>query len=196
MILSETTSQANLDSILQYIGVRTGTINLVQKSKDFAPDLVQALYSETADGFSNRYKSLRADSAIVTMPGVSTVSYLEQSFKITPLLSKDNTPLAVALSRKINNKEQKILVAADADWLSTTEMGRRNPENSNFAFATGIFSWFTNGEFPVNTNRIRSRDKIDSTDDGVLMLRIIFFGIIPACFLIAGAALLIYRKRR
>jgi ABC-2 type transport system permease protein len=197
LVLSETTAQPNLDPVFQYIGVNTGKENIIQQSKDYAPDLVQALFMEASDGFSERYKMLRADSAIITMPGVSAVSYVEQSFTVTPLLKSQNeTPLAVALSRKINNRQQKIVVAADADFLSTTELSRRNPENNNFAFVTGLFSWFSDGEFPVNTQRKRSRDVIDSTDDGVMMLRLFFFGILPACFLIGGASLLIYRKRR
>jgi ABC-2 type transport system permease protein len=197
LILSETTAQPNLDPVFQFIGVNTGKENIIQQSKDYAPDLVQALFTETSDGFSDRYKTLRADSAIITMPGVSAVSYVEQSFTVTPLLKSSNqTPLAVALSRKINNRQQKIVVAADADFLSTTELSRRNPENNNFAFVTGLFSWFSDGEFPVNTQRKRSKDVIDSTDDGVMMLRLFFFGILPACFLIGGASLLIYRKRR
>lgn len=197
LILAETTSNPGLDSILHYMGVRTGKDIIIQESKDYAPELVQALLTGTADNFSPRYKSLREDSAIITMPGVSTVSYIEEPFKVTPLLkSKNEAPVAIALSRTVNNKEQKILVAADADFLSTVELNRRNPENSNFAFSTGIFSWFSNGEFPVDTLRKRSKDKIDSTDEGVAMMRLIFFGLLPGCFLIGGAALLIYRKRR
>lgn len=197
LILAETTSNPGLDSILHYMGVRTGKDIIIQESKDYAPELVQALLTGTADNFSPRYKSLREDSAIITMPGVSTVSFIEEPFKVTPLLkSKNEAPVAIALSRTVNNKEQKILVAADADFLSTVELNRRNPENSNFAFSTGIFSWFSNGEFPVDTLRKRSKDKIDSTDEGVAMMRLIFFGLLPGCFLIGGAALLIYRKRR
>ncbi|QEC40671.1 Gldg family protein [Pseudobacter ginsenosidimutans] len=197
MILSETTSQAFLDPVCEYIGVKTGTENIMQQSKDYAPDLVQALFTQDTDAFSDRYKMMRADSAIITMPGVSTVSYMEQSFKAIPLLKSWNEKnLAAALHRKISNKEQKIIVVADADFLSTTELSRRNPENSNFGLVTGIYSWFSDGEFPVNTQRKRSKDVIDSTDDGVMMLRLFFFGLLPACFLIAGATLLIYRKRR
>ncbi|MBO9631544.1 MAG: Gldg family protein [Chitinophagaceae bacterium] len=197
LILAETNSNPGLDSILQSVGVRTGKEIIIQESKDYAPELVQALLTEAADNFSPRYKGLREDSSIITMPGVSTVSYIEEPFKVIPLLqSKSQAPVAVALSRQVNNKEQKILVAADADFLSTVELNRRNPENSNLAFSTGIFSWFSNGEFPVDTLRKRSKDKIDSTDEGVAMMRLIFFGLLPGCFLIGGAALLIYRKRR
>lgn len=197
LILSETNSQSHLAPVCEYIGVSTGTVNLNQQSRDFAPDMLQALFTEEADDFSDRYRAYRADSAIVTMPGASTVSYLQQSFKVVPLLkNQDGKPLSVALSRKINNKEQKIVVTADADFLNTVELSRRNPANSNFIFVTGLFSWFSNGEFPVNTQGKRSKDVIDSDDDGVMMMRLFFFGILPGCFLIAGASLLIYRKRR
>lgn len=197
LILAEPGSQPFLNPILQHIGVHTGNSLIMQQTRDYSPELVQALFTDAATNFSERYKPLKDDSAVITMPGVSTVSYLEESFKVWPLLiSKEQTPLSVAMSRKIGNKEQKIVVTADADFLSTAELSRRNPENRNFAFITGLFSWFTNGEFPVNTAGQRSRDKIDSDDKGVMLLRTFFFGILPACFLIAGATLLIYRKRR
>jgi ABC-2 type transport system permease protein len=197
MVLAEANSHPVLDTILQYIGIRTGKEMLTQQTKDFAPELVQALFTAASDSFSDRYKALREDSAIITMPGVSTVSFVEQPFKVIPLLKSSNeAPVAVALSRTINNKEQKIIVAADADFLSTAELSRRNPENNNFAFAMGFFSWFSNGEFPVSTQHMRSKDRIDSTDAGVLRMRLIFFGLLPACLLICGATLLIYRKRR
>lgn len=197
LILSETSSRQNLDSVLRHIGVSTGSENLVQQSKDFAPDLVQALFTETAGEFSDRYKVLQADSSVVTMPGVSTVSYVEGAFKVTPLLKgTGNVPVALALSRPVNNKTQKIIVTADADFLSTVELSRRTPENNNFGFITGLFHWFSDGEFPVNPQRKRINDHIDSTDTGVMRLRVFFFGILPLSLLIAGAALLIYRKRR
>ncbi len=197
LILSEPSSQQYINPLLQYIGVHTGSSLLTQQTKDFSPELVQALFTDAAAGFSGRYKLLQADSAVVTMPGVSSVSYLEQAFKVTPLLmSKEKMPLAIAMSRKIGNKEQKIVVTSDADFISTVELSRRNPENRNFAFISELFSWFCNGEFPVNTAGKRSADVIDSDDKGVMLLRTFFFGVLPACFLIAGATLLIYRKRR
>lgn len=196
-VLCEPGSQEHLTPVLEHIGVYTGKSYLIQESKDFAPDMVQALFTDAASGFSDRYRMLKADSSVVTMPGVSTVSYSEQSFKVLPLLmNKDQAPVSVALSRKVGDKEQKIVVTADADIMSTAELSRRNPENRNFAFITGLFSWFSDGEFPVNTAGARSKDVIDSDDQSVLMLRIFFFGILPLCFFIAGATLLIYRKRR
>ncbi|MGN6418429.1 MAG: Gldg family protein, partial [Pseudobacter sp.] len=197
LILSETGSRQYLDAALKQLGVSTGNENLVQQTKDFAPDLVQALFTETAGEFSDRYKVLQSDSSVVTMPGVSTVSYVEGAFKVTPLLKgTGNAPVSVALSRQVNNKTQKIIVVADADFLSTVELSRRTPENNNFGFITGIFHWFSDGEFPVNPQRKRINDHIDSTDTGVMRLRIFFFGILPLSLLIAGASLLIYRKRR
>ncbi len=102
---------------------------------------------------------------------------------------------AVSLSRKINNKEQHIIVASDADFLSTKEMGRDG--TANFAFSTGIFSWLTCGEFPILAVRDPAPDnriKVTLKEAGVL--RIIYIWVVPGILLVFGTVLLIRRKRK
>ena len=102
---------------------------------------------------------------------------------------------AVSLSRKIHNKEQRIIVTSDADFLSTKEMGRDG--TANFAFSTGIFSWLTGGEFPILADRdpaLDNRIKVTLKEAGVL--RTVYVWIVPGILLVFGTVLLIRRKRK
>jgi len=78
----------------------------------------------------------------------------------------------------------------------TAEMVRHIPRTANFDFTTGLFSWLSNGEFPVNTNRPKTFDAININRDGILVVRIVFFCLLPVLLFAYGTLLLILRKRR
>jgi ABC-2 type transport system permease protein len=104
---------------------------------------------------------------------------------------------AVSLTRKINGKEQRIVVTGDADFMSNVELNRFNMRTANFAFNTALFSWLSYGEFPIDASRPDPKDvKGNVSVDQVDRLRIIYVWILPALLAAAGAVLLIRRKRK
>ncbi|HXB08227.1 MAG TPA: Gldg family protein [Puia sp.] len=104
---------------------------------------------------------------------------------------------AIGLTRTIHGRQQRIVVTGDADFLSNAELGRYNPRTANFDFSTALFSWFSNGEFPIDTSRPPSKDKrVMITSGGMVMLKWLLLGILPGLLLIAGSILLIRRKRK
>jgi ABC-2 type transport system permease protein len=106
-------------------------------------------------------------------------------------------PAVVGLTRTINGREQRIVVAGDADFLSNAELGRYNIKTCNFNFSTAIFSWFAHGEFPIDTSRPPSEDKrVNLTDSGLAFLKVMLMGILPGLLLVFGSILLIRRKRK
>ena len=111
---------------------------------------------------------------------------------------KTTATLALALTRTINNKLQKIIVLGDADVLSNKEISRSNLSNQeNFNFATSIFKWFSNDEYPINTIRpepIDNNMKIDSIQ--LNWFKITFIGLIPIILALISTVLLIKRKRQ
>ena len=110
---------------------------------------------------------------------------------------KGSLPVVLGLSRTINGKQQRIVVAGDADFLSNSELVRSNIKTSNFDFSTAIFSWFANGEFPIDSFRPPSEDKsLTLTSKGLDFLKILLEGILPGLLLIIGSVLLIRRKRK
>jgi len=106
-------------------------------------------------------------------------------------------PAVVGLTRTINGREQRIVVAGDADFLSNAELGRYNIKTCNFDFSTAIFSWFAHGEFPIDTSRPPSPDKrLNITDSGLALLKVVLMGVLPGLLLVFGSILLIRRKRK
>lgn len=101
----------------------------------------------------------------------------------------------VSMSRKINGKEQRIVVAGDADFLDNKEV--MSPGRSNFLFSTAIFSWLSNNEFPIDTSRPDAKDKrLMINSDQLEMLRLVLIWILPALIFAFAAILLIRRKRK
>lgn len=119
------------------------------------------------------------------------------SFTFSPADGDLPGPLATAigLTRKINNKEQRIVVTGDADFINNTEIAKFG--TTNFVFSTALFSWLSDSEFPVDASRpdaLDKRVKVTLKQTGVL--RIVYVWIIPAIFLLCGTVLLIRRKRK
>ncbi len=105
-------------------------------------------------------------------------------------------PLALALTRKLAGREQRIMVVGDADFMSNAEMDRHAPRTENFDFITGVFRWLDDGRFPVDTSRPRTGDILNMGRDAVMLVRVIFFGVLPLLLILGATVLLVSRKRR
>lgn len=106
-------------------------------------------------------------------------------------------PLALSLTRNINGKEQRIVVAGDGDFMSNSELQHNNMRTANFYFNTALFSWLSYGEFPIDTSRPDTKDnRVNVTTEGIGMLKIAYLWILPGLLLAFGSILLIRRKRK
>ena len=104
---------------------------------------------------------------------------------------------AIALTRKINGREQRIVVTGDADFISNAELNRNNMMTANFQFSTALFSWLSYNEFPIDTFIPGGKDKrVNVTLNQVDLLRIIYCWVLPGLLLLFAAVLLIRRKRK
>ncbi|SEW37644.1 Gldg family protein [Chitinophaga arvensicola] len=198
LLMTEPGAAAVLAPLLQQLNVQAANAPVQEESRDYAPDFILAGFSDSAGVIASRLEGYRKDSAIVSLVGAAPLQYAPQAgFRTVPLLqTKTHQPLALALERQVKNKSQRIIVTGDADFMSTGELGRRQPVTWNQAFITEMFRWFSAEEFPVSTGKVRPIDVIDSDDKGILTMRVFFFGVIPASLLIFATVLLLYRKRR
>lgn len=102
----------------------------------------------------------------------------------------DSFAVAIALDRNVNNKQQKIVVVGDADYLSNMRA------QSHF---TGIdyVSWMNNEEFPIRLFQKPVTDDVfkfgAATAD---TLKIILTWVLPGLVLILGTIIIIRRKRQ
>jgi ABC-2 type transport system permease protein len=227
LIVGEPGKQVLLNPVIQPLGVQLMDGTIAQPSGELSPDLVQAYMTATAGSFTKSAGLKRKDSVVVTMPGATGLAYTtDKGFDVKPLLMtdgrktwmkkdrlitdsaaivysaangdvRDSFATAVALSRKVNGKEQRIVVTGDADFMSNGELERSSLQNANFHFNTALFSWLSDGEFPIDTSRPESRDKrVKVTSDQVAMLKLLFIWVLPGLLLVFGTVLLIRRKRK
>ncbi|WP_442591501.1 Gldg family protein [Pedobacter sp. AW31-3R] len=174
--------------------------------------------------FRNAYNS----RVPVTMTGVAALNYKDTSgFTVKKMLVSDTRlswikknklvadsaavayssadgdehgsfPTALLLTRKINGKQQRIVVSGDADFLSNKGLfGNTFGAQSNETFGIGIFSWFANGEFPVDADHPPMLDKRFVMNNlQFKAMKISYLGVLPGLLLIAGSIFLIRRKRK
>lgn len=227
LIAGEPGKQSVDNTLLSYLGVQLMNGTIVQRSKDFSYDLTTPYLTSDAAPLALTLKYSLDDSIPVAMPGLAGLSYAHTGpFTIKPLLMTDlvnawnkmgnfildsaaleyvtangdqkgSFPSALAMTRMIDGREQRILVSGDADFLSNLELSRANPANCNFNFGNAIFGWFAYNEFPIQTTHPRGTDDtIRLTTKTVMLIKVLFYGVIPGIFLLLGTVILIRRKRK
>lgn len=273
LIAGEPGKQNIVNPLLQMLGVQLMDGMIVEKNRDFSPELVQPYLTAEAAGFTRKLHADFEDSLVIAMHGAAGLSYtpggpftvmplamtsgkLSWNKKIKPdenmieLAEDEETPRAfssgvmivgdgpapdvaslkkkapvpapkpepdpdilsfdagkgdqqgplpvvVGLTRTIHGRQQKIVVSGDADFLSNAELARFNIKTCNFDFSTAVFSWFANGEFPIDTSRPPAKDKrLAITDAGLSFLKVLLLGILPGLLLVLGSILLVRRKRK
>lgn len=122
-------------------------------------------------------------------------------FETMPLVQskEQQKPLIVELSRKVNGRHQSIIVAADADFMSTGEISRSysGVNNANFAITTELFALLCDYHYPV---QLSWPDPIDNelylSMQSVLWIKLFFLGILPLLMLLGWLVLWKYRCSR
>ncbi|MBL1408244.1 Gldg family protein [Sphingobacterium faecale] len=227
LLAGEPGKQSVLKPILDRLGVQMMDGILVQEDKNFSPDEVKSLITSLGASFGRYVTRLMNLKEKISTRGVAGLTYSNDSdFLIQPLLvtdaevswnkvgklvldstdivynpeagdEKKSHPTALALTRDVNGKEQRILVTGDADFLSNIEQGRSYPKTGNAEFYQGFLGWFSYGQFPIEPTW---PDPIDNsfhlTGDGVSVVKWIMLGLIPGLLLLMGSVLLIRRKRK
>lgn len=227
IIAGEPGKQSIVNPLLTPLGVKMLDGTVVQRSKEYAFDLVAPALAPGSVAMAPALQPYFQQKAVVSMPGVAALSYVDSgTFAIHPLLMTDEQnswikmgkfkvdsaaltfdakagdqkgsfPTALMLTRQISNKEQRIVVAGDADFFSNGELARGNMGTVNGYFALKIFNWFTYGEFPVEVSRPRPKDKNTTlTKSSVKIIQILYYGVIPGAMFLIGMMVLIRRKRK
>lgn len=104
----------------------------------------------------------------------------------------------LGLTRQLpNGKQQRIVLSADADFISSAELNRYQPNTANFRLNTVLFGWLSNGQFPVDVTRPEAKDKViflKGTD--IPWLKVAFIWVLPFIIFILGTILLVRRKKQ
>lgn len=229
MILGEPGRIETMNPLAERFGVRFMPGILVQPGRDFDADLLMCGLTEDAAKMSDRYKRSRDKKEIITMPGAVGLEYCtDKGFKIAPLLvtadsgcwnelqtvnfvdeipqlepgageTEKSYPVLLALSREVNGREQRILIAGDADCMSNRELSvfRDGLNSANYSLITESFRWLSNGEFPVNVSIPENEDKqINLVLEDVSLIKFVFMGILPLLLVAGGIAVWFKRRGR
>lgn len=185
VIAGEPGRQDQMNTITASLGVQFLPGRLVKPNPKFQADLMILKPTKDAADFSHFLATMQKREEVITMPSVAALAYTtDKGFDVKTLFRTDSSgswnevettnfvddsarlnpaagevqrsyPTAITLSRKVNNKEQKILVTGDADWLSNAELGmnRNEVQASNFSLIVSSFFWLSDGEVPVDMRR-------------------------------------------
>lgn len=227
IIAGEPGKQDILAPVLSDLGVALMGGMIVQQTPDISADLSLNRITPLAADFSKPLHQDYLDSLPVAMPTATGIHISSQTgFQVKPLLLTDKSaswltqkkivtdsaaivfsaadgdvresyPTAVALTRSIKGKEQRIIVTGDADFMSNAELSRFNIETGTFAFNTALYSWLCYSEFPIDASRPEPKDKrMKVSTEQVAFHKIILTWILPGLMLIFASILLIRRKRQ
>lgn len=225
VISGEPDKTENINPIAGLVGVQFLPGLLVNPLPEFAPDLMMMRPDSNARKFSHYLESQGKNNLPLTMPGSAGLQYTDKGYNVTTLFRSDSSswnemettnfiddtvichpaageiqrsyPTVLALSRKVNGKEQKILVTGDADWLSNGELTARRARvmSSNYSLINAAFFWLSDEEVPIDTRRDPSIDtSLSIGEKGWGVTAVIFKWILPLLLIIGG--LIIWIRRR
>ena len=185
-IAGEPKQQAIMNPLVEQFSVQFMPGCLVKPTENFAADLITSNPTDRATALSYIFEGMQQMGNTISMPGATGLTYsTDKGFTVTPLFTSDSTGswnelqttdfvedtaqlnpelgeiersyvTSVALSRKVGEKEQRIIIISDADCISNTEieMMRRGINARNYSFVRGAFSWLSYEEAPIDVRRL------------------------------------------
>ncbi|HVK46623.1 MAG TPA: Gldg family protein [Pseudobacter sp.] len=226
LIAGETRRQQAMEELIAPLGVRFAKGQLVVQSKTNLPDFILSRPTADAKDLIYILGEMHKRKSVVTMPGAVGLEYsTDKGFDVAPLLMSDSLswnetettnfiddtvklnpaageiqkawPTALALSRKVGNKVQKIMILGDADCISNGEISisRQNVRAANFSLISSAFFWMSDNEVPIDVRRPDSKDDEMSLDrHSMLTTKIALVWVMPG--LMVMIALIGWIRRR
>lgn len=218
-----------VNAVAADFGVRFLPGMLVKPTEKLQPDLLTLKPSQVAADFSHHLDVMKKRNLVLTMPSASALEAdTTKGFNVITLFSSDSSgswnelestdlvddsarlntaageeeksyPTVLALSRKIHNKEQRILLTGDADWLSNAElaMTRNDVNANNFSLISAAFYWLSEEEVPINMTRETPPDRsFNVGKDGWAIAKPFLKWVFPIALVLMGTLILIRRKRK
>ncbi len=104
----------------------------------------------------------------------------------------------INLSRKVGDKEQRIVISGDSDFMSNEELtiSRPGAETNNLNAISGTFRWLSGDLYPIDTSHIDAIDNDICLSGGWrFWVKLFFMGLLPLS-LAVGGIIIIYRRQR
>ncbi|WP_303179967.1 Gldg family protein [uncultured Butyricimonas sp.] len=226
MIAGEPKRQEVMSPVVERFGVRFAEGCLVRPTENFQSDLICSRATLKAAKMSYPFETMYRFGQVVAMPGcvgleyetdrgytvdrwfetdslawneLETKNFVEDTVRLNVKIGEVQKSYAtgLALTRKVGEKDQKIIILGDANCISNGEFGhRRNGvPAANYTVITGGFYWLSDGEVPVDVRRPPVPDNdIYLDQDDMDTAKIVFMGVLPGLLLLL--ALFIWIRRR
>lgn len=227
VILGEYERSENMNSLGTLFGVHFSDGVLAHPNKLGSPVVLCASYTDEAVEKHSAFNRMQAWGYGVSVPTAVALDYSQvKDFEVYPVLvtgdsawiereTKDmvdgefvcnpaagekegNYAVLINLSRKIGDKEQRIVISGDSDFITNEEFGLTRPgmEVNNFEVITGSFRWLSYDAYPIYTDRIEAIDnRIDLSGSWRIWIKLFFMILFPA-FLVGTGVTIIYCRQR
>jgi len=140
------------------------------------------------------------DTAGGTWSETVTTNFIDDTVSVDPAKGEKmeaSIPVAIAMSRKVGEKDQKIIVVGDADCISNGEIsiGRKGVRAANYNFIMGAFFWMSDDEVPIDVRRPATTDrKLSVGLPGMRITKWGMLGLLPLAMAVFYILLWIRRK--
>lgn len=214
---------------MQSFGVKFSDGILVKESEYTSPTVLAANFTKEAVDNHYFYKKETMWGSQISAPTSLAINYseaLKNGYKISPILSVEDSwveretidfvdgeficnesvgehkgthDILIHLSRKIGDKEQRIVVSGDADCISNGEMSLSRPgmRAANYSIISSSFRWLSGDKYPINTERKQGIDNgINLPDGSRKWVKYVFVWIIPLVLVFTGYFIVSRRKRK
>ncbi len=221
--------QSNMNPLIDSLGVQFMDGILANDIANDAQNLIYNKITKIAADSSKQYNKLAMPKSQITMLGAVGLKYTtDRGFDVLPILTSDTTKswnelettdfvekrailnpekgevaqpytTLLQLTRKINNKEQIIIIAGDADFCSNSELirGRGGSLSRNFETTIETFRQLSGGKYPVLTGATPPTDDVFTLNvKRIPQLRMAYIGVYPFIFLVLGIIVLVRRKSK
>ena len=229
LIAGEPGRQEYMNPLVESFGVSFMPGCLVAQNENFLPNFIKARPTPEICELAYVFEGLLKKNRCVTMPGCSGLTYTEdKGYKVIPMLVTDTVgswnelettnfvddtvrlnpvvgevensyPTALALLRKVGDKEQKIVILGDADCISNGEVSiyRKTVKASNFAVIAGVFYWLSDEVAPIDIRRpVPPDDMVYLSQEVMNGARIAFMWGYPGVLLLAAVFIWLRRRGR
>lgn len=228
LIMNEPKSAGNIEPLLAKLGVKVVPGTLVRQTENFSPDLILSSPTKEAGEMAYWFENMIKEDQVIVTPGVSGLECsTDKGYQVTPLFLTDSLvwnelettnfvddaielneeagevqqryATGLALTRKLGDKEQKIMIFGDADCISNGELGmfRQDILANNFNIVMGSFFWMSDEEVPVDVRRPDPLDnQVYMDEKGLATWKVIMMWIIPGLLVIFSILIWIRRRGR
>ena len=228
-VLSEPNRAEFMAPILEKFGVKLVPGELVRITEDYAPDLIQSTPTKEGRALMYQLDWMEMLKQVMATPSATGLDCSGvKEYKVTPLFVTDSLvwnelettdfvddtarlnpatgemqqryTTAVALSRQMGDREQKVIVMGDADCFSNGElsMSRKGVPANNFSVLTGGFFWLSDNEVPIDVREEGPSDNHINclTGKSMAVWKVILMWVLPGLMAIFAVVLWFRRRGR